>query len=66
MVFFNPDMLGGEEIFSTLRVDENIHRERVQRSAGIKSNHAPSSRCLTDNWIDTLTDKVVIVKDKTN
>ena len=50
---------GGEEIFSTLRDDENTHRDRLQWVGGIKSNHAPSS--LTNKWIETV--KVIIVMD---
>ena len=53
---------GREEIFSTLRGDENTHRERLQWLVGIESNHAPSS--LTNKWIETA--KVIIVMDGWN
>jgi len=46
-----PGYAGREEIFSTLRGDENTHRERFQWLDGIESNHAPSS--LTNKWIET-------------
>jgi hypothetical protein len=47
-----PRYAGREEIFSTLRDDEDTHRDRRQRTQGIKSNHAPSS--LTNQWIETV------------
>ena len=53
---------GREEIFSTLRGDENTHRERLQWLVGIESNHTPSS--LTNKWIETA--KVIIVMDGWN
>ena len=56
---FQPEYAGREEIFSTLRGDENTHRERLQWLVGIESNHAPSS--LTNKWIETA--KVIIVMD---
>ena len=43
---------GREEIFSTLRDDENTHRDRLLWLDGIESNHAPSS--LTNKWIETV------------
>ena len=55
-----PEYAGREEIFSTLRDDENTHRDRLQWVGGIKSNHA-SSTSLTNKWIETV--KVVIVMD---
>ena len=47
-----PGYAGREEVFSTLRDDENTHRGRLQWGVGIKSNHAPSS--LTNQWIETV------------
>ena len=52
-----PAYAGREEIFSSLRGDENTHIERLQWLNGIEPNHAPSS--LTNKWIETV--KVIIV-----
>ena len=56
---FQPGNAGREEIFSTLRDDENTHRDRLQCISGIKSDHAPSS--LTNQWIETV--KLIDIMD---
>ena len=52
-----PGYAGREEIFSTLRGDEDTKIGRFLWLEGIDSNHGPSS--LTNKWIETV--KVIIV-----
>jgi hypothetical protein len=59
----HPGYAGREEIFSTLRDDENADIiKRLQRIFGIKSNRVPNS--LTNKWVETV--KVVIVMNGTH
>ena len=57
-----PGYARREEIYSTLRDDENTHGGRLQCIGGIKSNHFPVT--LTNKWVKTV--KVVIVMNGRN
>ena len=60
----HPGNAGREEIFSTLRDDENTHRDRLQWFGRVKSDHAPTSSSLTNQWIETV--KEIDVMDGRN
>ena len=52
-----------EEIFSTLRNDESVHRGRLQRVEGIKSNHGPWCWGLPNNWVRSV-EVFIVIRNK--